>query len=444
MVLLILCFIIVPASADVREYVLDNGLKLLVKEDHRAPVVVSQVWYKVGSSYEYDGITGISHALEHMMFKGTKKRGEGEFSRIIAENGGNENAFTGADYTAYFQTLEKSRLPTSLELEADRMRNLVLRKEAFSNEIQVVMEERRLSTEDNPNSYLYEIAKATAYLTSPYRQPNVGWMADLQNMKVEQLRDWYELWYAPNNATVIVVGDVVPDEVFKLTKKFYGHLKPERIIPPADRPEVTQTGMKRINVKRPAEVPQLLLAYKVPGLQSSLSGVSDIELWEPYALEVLSGILSGGSSARFESRLVRGSEVAASVYGSYSMSDRLDSLFTITAIPAQGKSVAELESAIKAELVELQQTDISDDELLRVKAQVVSSDIFQKDSAFFQAMILGMYETVGLGWRAAEDYVESIQEVSAEQVKRVARKYFNDDLLTVAALEPVSTSDKMD
>jgi len=443
-VLLVLCLTIAPASAEVHEYVLGNGLKLLVKEDHRAPVVVSQVWYKVGSSYEYGGITGISHALEHMMFKGTKKHGEGEFSRIIAENGGNENAFTGADYTAYFQTLEKSRLPISLELEADRMRNLILRKESFSKEIQVVMEERRLRTEDNPNSYLYETAKATAYLTSPYRQPNVGWMADLQNMKVDQLQDWYELWYAPNNATVVVVGDVVPGEVYKLTKKFFGRLKPERINPPADRPEVMQAGMKRITVKRPAEVAQLLLAYKVPGLQSSLSGTSDIDLWEPYALEVLWGILSGGSSARFESRLVRGLEVATSVYGSYTMSNRLDGLFTITGVPAQGKSVAELESAIKTELVELQQTDVSDEELQRVKAQVVSSDIYQKDSAYFQAMILGIYETVGLGWRVAEEYVKRIQEISAEQVKSVARKYFNDDRLTVAALEPVATSDKME
>ena len=443
MVLLILCLTITPASAEVHEYVLDNDLKLLVKEDHRAPVVVSQVWYKVGSSYEYDGITGISHALEHMMFKGTKKHGEGEFSRIIAENGGNENAFTGADYTAYFQTLEKSRLPISLELEADRMRNLVLYKEAFSKEIQVVMEERRLRTEDNPNSYLYETAKATAYLTSPYRQPIIGWMADLQNMKVEQLRDWYKLWYAPNNATVVVVGDVVPGDVYKLTKKFYGNLKPESIKPPADRPEVMQAGMKRITVKRPAEVPQLLLAYKVPGLQSTI-GTSDIDLWEPYALEVLSGILSGGSSARFESRLVRGLEVATTVYGSYTMSGRLDGLFTITGVPAQGKSVAELESAIKAEVAELQQKDISDGELQRVKAQVVSSDVYQKDSAFFQAMILGMYETVGLGWRVAEEYVERVQEISAEQVKRVARKYLNDDRLTVAALEPVATSGKMD
>ena len=444
LVLLILNLVITPAGAEVHEYVLENGLKLLVKEDHRAPVVVSQVWYKVGSSYEYDGITGISHALEHMMFKGTKKHGEGEFSRIIADNGGNENAFTGDDFTAYFQTLEKSRLFISLELEADRMRNLVLLKEIFTKEIQVVMEERRLRTEDNPNAYLYETAKATAYQTSPYRQPTIGWMADLQNMRIEQLRNWYKLWYAPNNATVVVVGDVVPGDVYKLTKKYYGHLKSERIIPPADRPEVSQTGMKRITVKRPAEVPQLLLVYKVPSLKSSVSSIFGIESWEPYALEVLSGILSGGSSARFASRLVRGMEVATTLNGNYSMSGRLDGLFTISGVPAQGKSVSELESAIKIELAYLQQTDISDEELQRVKAQVVSSDVYQKDSAFFQAMILGMHETVGLGWKMTEEYVGRIQEISPEQVRNVARKYLIDDHLTVAALEPIITSDNMD
>ena len=175
-----------------------------MKEDHRAPVVVSQVWYKVGSSYEHDGITGVSHALEHMMFKGTKKHGPGEFSRIISDNGGDENAFTSQDYTAYFQTLEKSRLPISFELESDRMRNLTLPNKEFKKEIEVVKEERRWRTEDDPGSYAYEVLMATAFQTSPYRQPTIGWMSDLKTMKVGELRKWYERWYAPNNATLVV------------------------------------------------------------------------------------------------------------------------------------------------------------------------------------------------------------------------------------------------
>jgi len=436
----ILCLCSSVAGAQVHEYILNNGLKLLVKEDRRAPVVVSQVWYKVGASYEYDGITGISHALEHMMFKGTRKHGEGEFSRIIAENGGSENAFTGDDYTAYFQTMEKSRLPISFELEADRMRNLTLPEDAFAKEIEVVIEERRLRTEDNPNAFMREVVGATAFQTSPYRQPIIGWMADLQAMQIEQLRDWYKQWYAPNNATLIVVGDVVADEVHALAKKYFGRLKKEVIAPPSHRPEVEQQGLKRVVVKRPAEVPQLYMAWKVPGLISTLGDNPSVEEWEPYALEVLSGILSGGSSARFESRLVRGQQVAAGASSSYQLTGRLDGLFSIGGTPAQGRSVADFETAIRQQIEELQQTDVTAEELQRVKAQVVSSDVYERDSAFYQAMVLGIFETVGLRWQMADDYVDRIQQISAAQVQAVARKYLIDDRATIGMLEPLQAA----
>ena len=196
------------AAGAVTEYRLDNGLKLLVKEDHRAPVVVSQVWYKVGASYEHDGITGVSHVLEHMMFKGTDAHPPGEFSRIISENGGRENAFTSKDYTAYFQRLEKSRLAVSFELEADRMRNLHLQDKEFQKEINVVMEERRLRTEDKPTALTYEQFIAAAFVSGSVRIPTIGWMNDLENMELEDLQRWYQRWYAPNNAIVVVVGDV--------------------------------------------------------------------------------------------------------------------------------------------------------------------------------------------------------------------------------------------
>ena len=194
------------AGSEVHEFRLDNGLKLLVKEDHRAPVMVSQVWYKVGASYEPSGITGVSHVLEHMMFKGTETHPPGEFSRIIAENGGSENAFTSQDYTTYFQRMEKSRLPISLELEADRMRRLQLQDEEFQKEIRVVMEERRMRTDDKPTALTYEQFRATAYMASSYRSPTIGWMNDLENMELSDLADWYRRWYAPNNATLVVVG----------------------------------------------------------------------------------------------------------------------------------------------------------------------------------------------------------------------------------------------
>ena len=232
-------------AEQVHEYVLDNGLKLMVKEEHRAPVVVSQVWYKVGASYEHDGITGISHVLEHMMFKGTDTHPPGEFSRIIAANGGRENAFTSADYTAYFQQLERSRLRISFELEADRMHHLVLTVEAFAKEIRVVMEERRLRTEDKPTALTHERAMSVAFQTSSYRHPTIGWMADLEALTVEDLRAWYEAWYAPNNAIVVVVGDVDAKAVRELADKYFGPLPPGKPVLPVLRPEVAQDGMKR-------------------------------------------------------------------------------------------------------------------------------------------------------------------------------------------------------
>ena len=421
--------------AQVHEFNLENGLKLLVKEDRRAPVVVSQIWYRIGSSYEHDGITGISHALEHMMFQGTEKYPDGEFSRIIAENGGNENAFTGKDYTAYFQMLEKSRLEVSLELEADRMRNLLLSEEEFRKEIEVVKEERRLRTEDNPVAYLYETALATAFQTAPYRHPVIGWMADLDTMQIGDLRTWYERWYAPNNATLVVAGDVEPDVVRRLTQKYFGPLETSMVTAPRTLPEVTQQGMKRVTVKRPAELPHLLMAYKTPVLRDQAAAPAS---WEPYALEVLAGVLDGGNSARLATHLVRGQEVAASVGVSYDLAGRLDGLFIIQAAPARGRTAGEVEQAVREQLDNIVSGEISEQELARVKAQVVSSDVYERDSLFYQAMILGIFETTGLPWRLADEYVARIQAISAEQVKQVADKYLRDDGLTVAVLEPQS------
>ena len=373
-------------QAAVKEYKFENGLKLIVKEDHRAPIAVTQVWYKVGSSYEPTGLTGISHALEHMMFKGTDKYGPGEFSRIISENGGRDNAFTGRDYTAYFQTLEKSRLPISFELEADRMRHLNLLEQEFSKEIQVVKEERRWRTDDKPQAYAYETAMATAFQTSPYRNPVVGWMSDLETMKIEDLADWYQQWYAPNNATVVVVGDVVPDEVYELAKKYFAPLKAEKISQPLDQPEVPQLGEKRVVIKRPAEIPYLMMAYKTPVIASSMKDPATTPEADIYALEVLAGILDGGKSARFAKHLVRDQQIAASVSAGYSLASRLDSLFTISGTPAQGKTVEELEQSIVKEIEDLKNNPVSADELDRVKAQVVSADVYEKDSIFYQAM----------------------------------------------------------
>jgi zinc protease len=425
-------------ASEVHEFKLDNGLKLIVKEDHRAPVAVVQVWYKVGSSYESDGITGISHLLEHMMFKGTAKHGPGEFSRIIAENGGRENAFTGADYTAYFETLERSRLDVALELEADRMRNLRLTESEFDKEKQVVLEERRLRTEDEPRAKTYEHFLAVAYTNGPYRHPVIGWPADIENLTLEDLKAWYQRWYAPNNATLVVVGDVDPQKTLELTKRHFAKLKSYVIPPLKPRAEVEQVGERRLMVRLPAELPYLVMGYKVPVLAS----LPKEQSWEAYALTVLAGILDGGESARLTSRLIRGSQVAASVGAGYDLYDRLPSLFLFDGTPAQGRTLAELEKALREEIEKLKAEPITEEELARVKTQVTAEAIYERDSMFYQAMQIGRLETVGLGWQQMEEYVNRIRQVTAEQVREVARKYLISDRLTVAYLEPLKVQGK--
>ena len=419
------------ALAQVHEFRLDNGLKILVKEDHRAPVVVAQIWYKVGSSYEHLGITGISHVLEHMMFKGTAKHPAGEFSRIIAENGGRENAFTGRDYTAYFQQLEKSRLPVSFELEADRMRNLTLPPEEFKKEVAVVMEERRMRTEDKPTALTYEQFNAAAFVSSPYHNPVIGWMADLKSLTVADLRDWYARWYAPDNATLVVVGDVDPQAVLELARRYYGPLQPSKVAPPKPRTEIEQKGPRRITVRAPARLPYLIMGWQAPVLNT----VEDER--EAYALEVLAGVLAGGDSARLPKELVRGSQIAADADAGYDLYARQQSLFLLDGTPAEGHSVAELRKALLDQVERLKREPVSVAELERIKAQVVAGKIYEQDSVFYQAMQLGMLETVGLGWRKLDEYPDRIRAVTPQQVQAVARKYLIADHRTEAVLEPL-------
>jgi len=422
-----------PSPADpprVQERILANGLKVLVKEDHRAPIVTSQVWYKVGSSYEYGGLTGISHLLEHMMFKGTEKLAPGEFSRIIAANGGDENAFTGRDYTAYFQTLAADRLPIAFELEAERMRSLALPEEEFLKELEVVKEERRQHTDDDPDSLTYEQFNATAYESSPYRHPIIGWASDLAAMRVEDLRDWYRQWYAPNNATLVVVGDVDHQAVFALAERYFGPLAAEKVSPTRLRGDPPQRGEKRLRVKAPAKEPYLLLGYKTPTL-----GHADEE-WEPYALEMLASILDGGSSSRLSRDLVRGTRVAASAGASYSAFTRLPGMLTLDGIPAQGRSIAELEQALHTQLQRLREEPVAEVELERIRNQLIAAKVYERDSVYAQARQMGSLETVGLGWELMDQYVDHLSRVTPAQIQAVARKFLTPDNLTLAQLDP--------
>jgi len=432
---ILFAFICLPISAHssnvrVHERIFNNGLKVLVKEDHRSPVVVSQIWYKVGSSYEPGGITGISHMLEHMMFKGTEKYPMGEFSRIIAENGGRENAFTGRDYTAYFQTMEKSRLEVSFELEADRMRGLKLDAAELKKELEVVTEERRMRTDDKPRSKTHEYFMAMAFSNSPYKNPVIGWPSDIANYQVDDLQAWYQRWYAPNNATMVVVGDIKADEVFTLAEKYFAGIKTSVIKPLKPQAEIEQQGVRKTTIKLPAKLPYIVMGYKVPVLNS----IEDKS--EAYALEVLAGILDGGSSARLASRLVRGKQIAVSAGAGYSMMSRLPELFMLDATPAEGQNVFELEYALKQEIYELQRELVSDEELQRVKAQVLAGAVYERDSNFYQAMQLGMLETVGIGWEKVDEYVEKINQITAEQIREVARKYLLEEKLNIAYLDP--------
>lgn len=431
LILLLVMPITVFANPSIKEFKLDNGLKVIVQEDHRAPVVVSQVWYRAGSLDEVNGKTGVAHVLEHMMFKGTKKVPAGQFSRLVAAAGGKENAFTSTDYTCYFQQLEKSHLPLSFKLEADRMVNLQLSEEEFAKEIKVVMEERRWRTDDKPQSQVNEAFQGVVYRAHPYSRPVVGFMNDLENMTVEDAREWYNNWYAPNNATLVVVGDVKADEVHQLAKQYFGKLKPKVL--PVRKPQVEplQQGERRVVVKAPAKLPYLLMGYHVPPVSTPESD------WEPYALEVLAGVLSGNPAARLNQTLVRDTQLAIDANAGYDLLSRgRQSLFSLDGTPSEGKTVVELEQALLQEIEKIKKTGVSQEELDRVKAGVIAADVYQRDSMFYQGMQLGTIETIGFSWRIIEDYPNKLRAVTAEQVQAVAKKYLHQDNLTIATLDP--------
>lgn len=418
------------AWANPYEKTLANGLRIIVQEDHRAPTAVHMVWYRAGSMDEVDGTSGVAHVLEHMMFKGTKNLKPGEFNKRVAAAGGRDNAFTSLDYTAYFQQVPTSRLGEMMALEADRMANLVLDPKDFEQEIRVVMEERRLRTEDNPQALVYEKQMAAAFQAHPYRRPIIGWMNDLENMTAADAREWYRRWYAPNNAYVIIVGDVRHEEAFRLAEKHYGKI-PRRTLP-GRKPQIepAQVGIKRITVKAPAKLPYLVMAWKAPALR-------DIDKErEPYALEVLAAVLDGHDGARFARNLVRGSRIAVSAGAGYDATVRGEALFVVSGTPTEGRTVAELETALREEIARVAREGVSVQELERVKTQTIAAQVYKRDSMMAQAMEIGRIEAAGFRWRDIDALLEKIRSVTADEVQAVARKYFDDARLTVATLDP--------
>ena len=422
------------AASQPVQFTLPNGLTVIVKPDRRAPTAVHMLWVRAGSIDEVDGTSGVAHVLEHMMFKGTRTLGVGEYSRRVSALGGRENAFTSRDYTGYFQQIPSAHLEEVMRLEADRFMHNQWADEEFRREIEVVKEERRLRTEDSPRALLYEQLNATTFIASPYRRPIVGWMNDLDAMTPEDVRDFYRRWYVPANAAVVVAGDVDPAEVRRLAEKHYGAI-PARALPQRKpREELPQSGMRRIEFKWPAEQAYVALSFRTPRL-SSFERTADND--DALALVVLAAVLDGHTGARLNRALEQGSDrVADSASAWAGLWARGPQTFGLAGIPAPGKTPEQLEAALRAEVARIARDGVSEAELNRVKTQWVASEVYKLDSVMNQARELGVFWSMGLPLDAGEQAIARLRAVTAEQVKSVAQRYFGDDQLTVGVLRP--------
>ncbi|WP_137896214.1 pitrilysin family protein [Ramlibacter sp. 2FC] len=422
------------AGPSVQQYQLANGLTVIVKPDRRAPTAVHMLWVRVGAMDEVDGTSGVAHALEHMMFKGTPELKPGEFSRRVAALGGRENAFTSRDYTGYYQQIPAQRLEEVMRLEADRFARNQWADEEFGKEIEVVKEERRLRTEDSPRALLHEALNAAAFVASPYRRPVVGWMSDLDAMTPADVRDFHRRWYVPANAALVVAGDVEPEQVRALAEKHYGPI-PARPVPPRKpREEPPQQGLRRIEFKAPAEQAYVALAFKVPRLDGLAPGPGADDA---LALTVLAAVLDGYSGARLERALAQGPDrVADSAGAGNGLIGRGPQLFVLDGVPAPGKTPEQLEAALRAQVARVAREGVSEAELQRVKTQWVASEVYKRDSVMSQARELGSAWAQGLPLDSDERLIARLRQVTAAQVQAVARKYFGDDQLTVAVLRP--------
>ncbi len=413
-------------NLNVTERVLPNGLKVLLKEEHKAPVVTFQVWYKVGSRNECLGKTGLSHMLEHMMFKGTKKYGPKTFSQTVQRNGGNDNAFTSQDYTAYFESFAADRIAISLDLESDRMRNLLLDPKEFLSERNVVKEERRMRTEDDPVSAMVEQMMSVAFSAYPYQWPVIGWMSDISNFTRDDLARYYRTYYEPNNATIVVVGDFDTKKLLAQIERSFGKIPRGPEVPKVTAVEPKHMGERRVIVKRPAELPAVFAGYNAPTIANP----------DAYALDVLQGILSSGKSSRLYKSLVYEKQIALYAGGDYDDVSKDPNLFYVYAGVMPGKTTEEVEQALYAEIDKFKNEPVTDEELQKAKNQIEASFIMGQDSNFYQAMLLGQYESVA-SWKLLEKYVDNIRAVTKENVMRVAKEYFTSDNRTVGILIPV-------
>lgn len=423
------------AASSVRQYQLSNGMQLIVQPDKRAPTAVNMVWVRVGSMDEVDGTSGVAHVVEHMMFKGSAKVAPGDFSRKVAALGGRENAFTNRDYTGYYQQIPANKLQEVMALEADRFASNQWPDAEFTKEIEVVKEERRMRTEDQPRSVLMEQMMATVFQSSPYRRPVVGWMDDLDAMTPDDVRQFQKAWYVPANAVIVIAGDVDPDQVKVWAEATYGQI-PARAVPTRKpRTEPAQIGVRRIEVKQPAEQAFVAMAYRAPAYRNLAQPTAEDR--DALALLVLSAVLDGYDGARLERALVQGKgRVADAAGSSASVFGRGPALFMLTGVPAKGHTAAEVEKALRGQIQRIAKDGVQAAELERVKTQWMASNVYERDSVFAQAQSLGSYWTMGMPVDAEDQVLRQLMAVTAEQVHSVARRYFGDDQLTVGVLVP--------
>jgi zinc protease len=404
---------------------LDNGLRVLLLEDHRSPIVTVQVWYRVGSRNEARGATGIAHFLEHLMFRGTAKYGPGAFARLVERNGGQDNAFTSQDVTSYYVNIAADRLDLVLELEADRMQNLTFEAKIIDSEREVVIEERRTRTEDDPGGFLGEEVSATAFRAHSYGQPIIGWMGDLKRITPDEIRAFYKTYYVPNNAIVSVVGDFKAAEAMTKVRAAFGPIPRGATPPPVNAVEPVQNGERRVRVQKPAELPIVYLGYPVPNHTSA----------DAPALEVLSVILAGGRASRLYRELVYERQLALEAGGDYSYFSIDPNLFWFWATPLPGQTPETLEKELLGQMERLAREPVSEVELTRARNQIEASFVFQDDSIHRRASLLARFELLG-GYAQKDRYLDRIRAVTADDLQRVARTYFPDDKKNVGILLP--------
>ena len=424
----IFLLLILPATIfalEVKEYRLENGLKVLIIETHKAPVATFQVWYRTGSIDEPAGKSGLSHLLEHMMFKGTPRYGPAVFSKIIQKNGGTDNAYTTKDYTVYFELFSSDRITLAIELEADRMQNLTLDPKEVLSERSVVIEERRLRYEDDPQNSLFEEVVAATYKAHPYQRPVIGWMSDLESIEKDDLYKYYKANYLPSNAIIVIVGDVKADQIIEDVKKSFGHIYPGPLKKGFASSEPIQRGEKRILLRREAESPYLLIAYHTPAFPHE----------DSYALNVLSLILSGGKSSRLYKSLVYEKKIALDVDADYDGFNKDPYLFFLDATVSPGKNINDVEEALCTEIEKIKKRPPSEQEVQKAKNQIEASFIMEQDSIYLEAMKYGMFEILG-SWRLIDRYLEGMRKVTPEDVTSVAKKYLKEDNRTVGILIP--------